>query len=427
VPHVGGDPVDPALLHVEGERRVRAELVGAPERCPEPFLQVARPGAPPVASGTSERVQQGRPVDGRLVGVSLHLGEGDRPLGDRAVVPADRVPGVLPALVRQAVTAGVEVLEEAVPVGVSVVGQPPQRLLEVAQQRGDLAVGHARPPDVVEQIHPQRGGVDRAVVDRGEVEPALGVETLVRTPDLVQDLAGLLRGLLVDTDALPGRERAERALGDRAVHGQQHPRRDERVPSEHGVEPRRAGGQEHVVRPGAVRDAEAAEVRERPVRQPKEPTVGGGQHGRHQGRRGRPDDRRRGVGCPEPPSHRRLGLRGEVDVPSQHHVGLAHRNLSAVRAHRRGRVLVPPRPRGSTGPRRLDSGRFAVPHPVHGSRVEPEHELEGDGDRHTERRTQPQFLLDPVDTGQADLVHRHEWVDDVGRHRQDVDEGDLRG
>src|SRR5207247_10633734 len=54
------------------------------------------------------------------VHVGLHLGQGDRALGQAAVAVHHRVVGVIPALVGQAAGAVALVLDEAVAVGVAV-------------------------------------------------------------------------------------------------------------------------------------------------------------------------------------------------------------------------------------------------------------------------------------------------------------------
>src|SRR5690606_3148348 len=135
----------------------------------------------------AEGVQQRGAVQGGLVGVPLHLGEGDGRVGLAAVVEAHGVAGVLPPLVGQAAAVSVDVFDEAVAVGVGVVGEPAERRLQRGQQPGDPVFGHAPAPGVVQEVDPQEGGVDGAVVGGGQFRLAQDEEL---APQLVHDLAG---------------------------------------------------------------------------------------------------------------------------------------------------------------------------------------------------------------------------------------------
>ena len=176
-------------------------------------------------------------MPGRLVGVALDLAQRHRRVGDPAVGEPDGVAGVLPALVGQApAAAGVDVLQQAVAVGVPVVAHVAQGGGQVRQQRPDLRLGHAPAPGVVQQADPQRGGVDGAVVPGGQSPGPLPPGRA----QLVQDLARRLAGGRVDPAALAPGQRAQRARGQRPAEGQQQPGGPDAVPAEQGQVPGRA-------------------------------------------------------------------------------------------------------------------------------------------------------------------------------------------
>ena len=134
--------------------------------------------------------QRGR-VEQRPVHVRLRLGQRDRRLGDPAVGVLDRVAGVLPALVGQAAPGRVDVPDEAVAAAVRAVGEPADRGPQRRQQLPHRGRRQPPPPGVVQQRDPQRGRVDRAVVDRRQ---PVAAGRRRPGPDLVQDLARLLAG-----------------------------------------------------------------------------------------------------------------------------------------------------------------------------------------------------------------------------------------
>ena len=117
----------------------------------------------------------------RLDGIRLRLDQRDR--RRRRCEPsraAHRVAGVLPALVGQAGAALVEVLEQAVLVRRRVVGRASQR-----PPAGSAAAPRPRPrasPSARRRAaaDPERRGVDRAVVDGRQGEPAVGSTYVVR-------------------------------------------------------------------------------------------------------------------------------------------------------------------------------------------------------------------------------------------------------
>ena len=104
------------------------------------------------------------------------------------------------------------------------------------------------PPRVVQQRDPQRGRVDRAVVDRREREAAGRVDVR-RAAHLVRDLAGRLGPVAVDDGALSTGEHAQRPRGELGPERQHHPCRPDRVTAEQREVPRGSGAGEDV---GAV-------------------------------------------------------------------------------------------------------------------------------------------------------------------------------
>ncbi len=200
-------------------------------------------------------------------------------MGERAVDAAHGVPGVLPALVGQPVPGGVDVLQQMVAVGVAVLDQPGQRPRQRRQQGLDLLGGQAPAAGVGQGEHPQRGGVDGAVVDRrqGPVDPVGGVrlpERERRAAHLVEDLAGLLRGVRVGPRALPVRQDPQRRGGEVGGDRQHHPRRPQAVPAEQGEEPGRARADELLVGGVGGGQAQQAQVVQRPRHHRGQTTVG---------------------------------------------------------------------------------------------------------------------------------------------------------
>ncbi len=120
-----------------------------------------------------------------VVHVALHLDGRDRGVGEAPVVKALRIAGVLPRLVREPAVRPPRVLDEAVPVEVTVPVDPLQREHGGLPQPPDEH-GVVRPaPGLGEEDEEERRGVDGAVVAR---EPELGGPAV---PDLVDDLPRL--------------------------------------------------------------------------------------------------------------------------------------------------------------------------------------------------------------------------------------------
>src|SRR5690606_17248755 len=102
VADVAGEGVDRPFGGVQGEGGVASVRAVHPEAGAEPFGHGGGVIAPAGGAGAAEGVQQRGAVQGGLVGVPLHLGEGDGRVGLAAVVEAHGVAGVLPPLVGQA-------------------------------------------------------------------------------------------------------------------------------------------------------------------------------------------------------------------------------------------------------------------------------------------------------------------------------------
>jgi hypothetical protein len=161
MPEVGGQRVDRALVPVEPEG-VEAALLD-PERRVEAASElgcvtlelVGQTLVPPDSAGDLGQAQL------RVVDITLHLGGGDRRLGERPVVERHRVLRVLPRLVANAVRATALVFDEAVAVGVGGPVDPgqgaPRRLLELERESG--VVGPA--PELREEDEEERRGIDR--------------------------------------------------------------------------------------------------------------------------------------------------------------------------------------------------------------------------------------------------------------------------
>ena len=231
-----------------------------------------------------------------------------------AVAPLDRVAGVLPSLVRQPVTGLVDVVDEAVAVAVAVVSQPGQRAAQWrAAGRRTSSSRHPGVERVGEQAHPERSRVDRAVVERRQQRRPRRASRAARCAARAGSCRAAARSRRRPL-ALESRQDAKGGCRDPGVHGQREPRRPQRVASEQREEPRRAGGEELVVRVVGQRQPERVEVAERGIQPPAEPRVA---------RRGvQRDDPRRG-------SHGALHHERRVVAASSDHdtlVGLAGRD-----------------------------------------------------------------------------------------------------
>ena len=265
VAHVGRQRVDDAFVAVERE----TEVVRAGDRSVhpkgrlDPSLDLGRATAElgdPLASG-AVGFEHLRARPQRIHQVPLDLDRGDRTPCEHAVGRLDRVPGILPGLIDEAATAVPAVLDEAIAVGVA----PGQRPIESALDRGhepfDGVRGDAPAVNLGHERDEQQRGVDRPVVDVTE-EPASDGER--PGAQLVKDLARLLGADPVDPSALERREHLEAVDGELRCERQGHVRGDQRVASEERHEPRDPGRDDDPIRPVRARDAERAEIGDRP-------------------------------------------------------------------------------------------------------------------------------------------------------------------
>jgi hypothetical protein len=221
------------------ERQGVSPEIVEPERPIEPLAQLRRL-AQQRPRTVLEAEQRGQPcaLPPGFEHVSLHLAEGDRAFGERAVLVAHRIAGVLPALVHQAGGIAAGVFDEAVAVDVAVVVDPAERAVDVVPQSGD-EVAVARTAVVVAgQDHEQRRRVHTAVV---AAEWHLAEAGHLPRARFVQDLSRL--GILgrVGRDRLGGSEIGERAAREIRVRPQPLERRDDAVAAERRAEPRHAG------------------------------------------------------------------------------------------------------------------------------------------------------------------------------------------
>ena len=154
-------------------------------------------------------------------------------LVDHAVV------GIAPALIAQAAGTARAIVEQPVPVVVSVLGDPGQRVFDGVSQLVEQREV-ARPVGVFgEQAEEQRCRVDRAVVagERRRVD-----RRHLSQAQLVDDLAGLFLVHRIDAAAEPAGEHPERLLRHLRRPGDHLQRGDQAVATEQRGEPRNAGG-----------------------------------------------------------------------------------------------------------------------------------------------------------------------------------------
>ena len=409
VPDVARQGVDRPLVGVQRDGRVRARRVLDPEARPEPSRQVGGPPAPALGAGPAERVEQVRAGQRGLVRIALDLAQRDRTDSERPVAPLHRVTGVLPALVRQA-PGRVRVLQEPVAVTVAVVGHPRQRPFHGGQQRLDLVGLKAPAPGVVQQAHPQRGRVGRAVVDRRQHASAVAeVERLVA--DLVQDLARLLSGDRVDHLTLARREHAQGPGREVCPEREHHARRPQRVAAEQREEPGRTRRQERVGRREGRAHAQAGEVFGCARQQPWQPAVVAVDHGGRPlrpRRRRRPDDARDSR-CHDGPLHYRGGARHHRRPPGhagRQRVTEVDRRVDAAQGHAGG-VVRPLHDVVDDPARHARCGPAPLLDLVHVRQVAREGHLDEDLDRLVRRARQLQTLADRpwVDLPQPAKLH----------------------
>ena len=128
-------------------------------------------------------------------------------------------------------------------------------------QPGDDLVGETPAPQLPEQHHEQRSGVDGAVVDPALVE---GEACGRPEPHLMEDLARLLLGARVHL----GSGQLSSGPAGQVGPGDIHPPGEQRIAAEHGHEPRRTGGHDRQLGMVGIEDAQGSQVLDRPSHRP---------------------------------------------------------------------------------------------------------------------------------------------------------------
>ena len=126
----------------------------------------------------------------------------------------DRVVGILPALVDQALLIGAVILDEAVSIGIARSVDPAEGCFDVGPQlaqRLDIAGVLGVEPG---QHHEQRRRIDTAVI---QLERNLAQRRHLAAAHLMQDFAGLGVGERIEVLGLIRREPPQHALGDPGI------------------------------------------------------------------------------------------------------------------------------------------------------------------------------------------------------------------
>ena len=291
VADVAGQRHDRSLVAVEGDRRERAAGVLDPEPRPE-RARWRRPPTPASGRvpGDAERLEQVGATGGGRVGVALHLAQRDRRRrrgSRRCGVPRRRSPSspgwTVRGRTRRRTPAGGHRRRRRA---------RPARSAPAPARAAAARPGRRRPPAprVVQGQRPQRGGVDGAVVDRGQREARRRRRRRCRSRR-ARTSCRILPGCSAvagSSDGCPGAgEHAQRRPGQVGGDRQQHPRRPEAVAAEEGEEPRRPGAQELLAGRRRPSRAAAAAGRRGLVEHRAEPAVGAGHDDAAQSGRGR--------------------------------------------------------------------------------------------------------------------------------------------
>ncbi len=232
-----------------------------------------------LAAGLAVGVEQLGRFHGCLVRVALHLGQGDRAVGLASVAELHGVPGILPALVAQAVAGGVLVAEEP---AVRASGRARWRPAAIPRPVPRSAAG----PDAASSVrlrHSSPAGTATAGWNpRRRSTPAAGAGPRFPAPaPWTAARAGSCRAPPRPSGscrrALELRQGAQRAGGQPGVEGQQQPCRPQRVPAEQREVPGRPGGDERGVGQLPGGQAQAVQFIERVLQQ--RPSGAGGRRG----------------------------------------------------------------------------------------------------------------------------------------------------
>jgi hypothetical protein len=136
VTRIGGDHAARSLGAVEGES-IGAQ-VWAPERAVEQLVEIS--GFPFLGlrfPELAERPSHPRSVAARGIDIGLYLAQRDGTLRQVAIGVEDRIDGILPALVDEAVVFGAAIFDEPVGIAVTEAINPRERCLDAGPDRLD--------------------------------------------------------------------------------------------------------------------------------------------------------------------------------------------------------------------------------------------------------------------------------------------------
>ena len=199
-----------------------------------------------------------RSVSFGAVYVRLNLAKGDRPFRKPAIMMENRVEGILPSLIREALLGLAMIFDETVAIAVAVMIDPGKRCLGVRPQRAHRLEIAGAPEILPEQQQEEGRGVDAPVV---AAKRHLAQICHFPMAHFVQNLSRLGVTFRLDRGRLRGGEKSEHAARNGGVEPQSHQRGDDSVAPERGAEPGNSGvrvgplrriGNEHVqIRNGA--------------------------------------------------------------------------------------------------------------------------------------------------------------------------------
>ena len=202
------------------------------------------------------------------VALDLHERHGRLERSARAV--RHPVPGVLPALVGEAVLRAAAVLDQPVAVEVAVPVDPVERSVDLGTQLAEQVEAAGPVGVVAQQRQPQRRGVGGAVVAR---EGCLAERGRLAHAQLVEHLAGLLVAGVVVLAPEQAAQQPERVRGSVGLEGQHLHGADQAVAAEQRRVPGHSGG---VVGVATERRAQQPEVLQRAREHAVEQLVAGG-------------------------------------------------------------------------------------------------------------------------------------------------------
>ena len=158
--------------------------------------------------------------------IALHFRQRDVTLGEPAVGMKDRVVGILPALIGQALFGRAPVLDESVPVGIAWPVDPAQRRFDRRPQFGERLVVAGAFDIETGQQHEQRRRIDAAVILR---KRHLAQRRHLAAAHFVQDFSRLGVGERIDRLRLIECEPPQHAARDPRVDPQHLQRGNESV------------------------------------------------------------------------------------------------------------------------------------------------------------------------------------------------------